>query len=508
MRVLEGHYTSVPGAFLTFLFLDFNTALSTAAKRLTFKVGSSSFRFPDGAFQDSDKTVLWTNVGPSWMINDTVSLSLVEPADTAPGKPTGLSASASGETQIDLSWTAPSDNGGEAISGYRVEVSSDGGTTWSDLAADTGSTTTTYAHTGLSAGTARHYRVSAINSVGTGAASDTASATTATLAGKPTGLSASRNGGTRIDLSWTAPSVTGSGAISGYRVEVSSDGGTNFSDLEDDTESTSTTYSHTGLSASTTRHYRVSAITSVGTGAASGTASATTAADATLPTITSVAVTGSEVTLAFSEALDTASRPPSSVFTLTAASGGVTRTTSGKTTRIQLYGTSAAVSLVASASKGEVLTLSYTAPASNPLQDTAGNDMASFSGMSAQNASANYPAPGALLRGHGALFNRRGPRGRGDGGHGDGDRRRRRYADLHAGERGRQRLVQHRERHGRHHGQERGAARPRGEGEPCHHRPGERRPGPRRQPRRDRRHPGGDGDQRGGAARGAERGWW
>ncbi|MCY4441423.1 MAG: SwmB domain-containing protein, partial [Deltaproteobacteria bacterium] len=242
----------------------------------------------------------------------------------------------------------------------------------------------------------RHYRVSAINSVGTGAASDTASATTDTLPGKPTGLSASRNGGTRIDLSWTAPSVTGDGAISGYRVEVSSDSGSTFSDLEDDTESTTTTYAHTGLSASTTRHYRVSAITSVGTGPASDTASATTASDATLPTITSAAVTGSEATLAFSEALDTASRPAASAFTLTAEKGGVTRTISGKTSRVQLYGTSAAVSFVAAADADEELTLSYTAPATNPLQDTAGNDMASFSSMSAENANTTTQRPASF----------------------------------------------------------------------------------------------------------------
>ena len=45
--------------------------------------------------------------------------------------------------------------------------------------ANTGSTGTSYPDTGLSAGTTRHYRVSAINSLGTGPASEPASATTA-----------------------------------------------------------------------------------------------------------------------------------------------------------------------------------------------------------------------------------------------------------------------------------------------------------------------------------------
>ena len=99
--------------------------------------------------------------------------------NTAPAPPTGLTANAKGETQVDLSWTAPTSNGGVAISGYKVEVSANGTTTWSDLAADTASTDTTYSHTGLAAGNTRHYRVSAINSVDSGSASGVAGATTA-----------------------------------------------------------------------------------------------------------------------------------------------------------------------------------------------------------------------------------------------------------------------------------------------------------------------------------------
>ena len=108
------------------------------------------------------------------------------PGNTAqpPGAPTGLTATANGQTQIDLSWNAPASNGGAAITGYRIEVSTDG-SSWSDLAASTGSTDTRYSHTGLTAGIARHYRVSAINSAGTGPASNVATATTDTTAQAP-----------------------------------------------------------------------------------------------------------------------------------------------------------------------------------------------------------------------------------------------------------------------------------------------------------------------------------
>ena len=95
-----------------------------------------------------------------------------------PFAPTGLTATASGTTAINLSWTAPPNNGGSVITGYKIEVSSNGGTSWIDHVVNTNSTSTTYDHTGLAPGTTRHYRVSAINSVGTGAASNVDNATT------------------------------------------------------------------------------------------------------------------------------------------------------------------------------------------------------------------------------------------------------------------------------------------------------------------------------------------
>ena len=97
-----------------------------------------------------------------------------------PGPPTGLTATAKGETRIDLSWSAPSDDGGSAVTGYRIEVSEDG-SGWSVLEADT--SRTSHTHRGLTGGSTRYYRVSAINSAGTGPHSNTANATTAAPCG-------------------------------------------------------------------------------------------------------------------------------------------------------------------------------------------------------------------------------------------------------------------------------------------------------------------------------------
>ena len=100
----------------------------------------------------------------------------------APGAPGGLTAAGNGQTRIDLSWSAPPSDGGTAITGYRIEVSEDR-STWTDLVANTGNAATSYSHTGLTAGTTRHYQVSAINSAGMGPASNIATGNTDTSSG-------------------------------------------------------------------------------------------------------------------------------------------------------------------------------------------------------------------------------------------------------------------------------------------------------------------------------------
>ena len=197
-------------------------------------------------------------------------------AALVPSTPRNLTAQADGTSRIDLSWQAPSADGGAAITGYRIEVSDDRGVTWQTLVPNTRNANTAYSHRNLQPASTRHYRVSAINRIGTGRASGVASATTdATVPDAPTGLAAAATAPTQIDLAWTAPAYDGGTEIAGYRIEVSETGG-DWTDLVRNTRSTATSYAHTGLLPGSMRFYRVSAINSAGTGEPSAVASAAT----------------------------------------------------------------------------------------------------------------------------------------------------------------------------------------------------------------------------------------
>ncbi len=159
------------------------TAAHRAALELHVDGSSDSFAFSEATDPAGSHTYQWPGTGLDWSSVPPVTLRLRDrdTAPTFPGKPTNLTATANDSTQIDLGWDAP-DPGTDPITGYRIEVWADAVTGWTDLVANTGNADTTYAHTGLSAGDTRHYRVSAINTNGTSVPSDERSATTLTNA--------------------------------------------------------------------------------------------------------------------------------------------------------------------------------------------------------------------------------------------------------------------------------------------------------------------------------------
>lgn len=227
----------------------------------------------------------------------TSSVSSTANATTAgvPDAPTSLNATP-GNTQMGLTWSAPSSNGGSALTDYLVEykLASDG--SWSTFADGT-STTASATVTGLTNGSSYDFRVSAVNELGTGTASGTATATPATTPGVPTSLSATR-GNTQVSLVWEAPVSAGGSAITDYVVEFKLSADASWTTFSDGT-STATAATVTSLTNGSSYDFRVSATNSAGTGSVSSTATATPATTPGTPSGLSATGRNTETDLAW-----------------------------------------------------------------------------------------------------------------------------------------------------------------------------------------------------------------
>ena len=204
----------------------------------------------------------------------TVQGSPPPPDTTAPSIPTNLSATAISSSQINLAWTASTDN--VATTGYKVFRAG--------VQIATVTTGTAYQNTGLTAGTAYAYTVSAYDAAGNNSAQSasvsvtTQAAADTTAPSIPTNLSATAISGSQINLAWTAS--TDNVATTGYKVSRAG--------IQIATVTTGTAYQNTGLTAGTAYAYTVSAYDAAGNNSAqSASVSATTQA-APPPTGTSI----------------------------------------------------------------------------------------------------------------------------------------------------------------------------------------------------------------------------
>lgn len=143
---------------------------------------------------------------------------------TAPGPIAGVRATGSAQ-RISLQWNAPLDDGGNRVSGYRIEVSTDGGASWGNLIENTRSRTTSRSFP-YSAGVPSTFRVSAINASGVGAFGPDAisnEASAFTVPSAPQQVTATGGRGT-IAVAWQVPGSDGGASIVGYRIRVSTNG--------------------------------------------------------------------------------------------------------------------------------------------------------------------------------------------------------------------------------------------------------------------------------------------
>ncbi|TRZ80000.1 MAG: hypothetical protein D4R90_02640 [Nitrosopumilales archaeon] len=211
---------------------------------------------------------------PSPEVLATPTSSSAPPKNIAPNPPQSLAASVYSSTQVNLSWSAPSSNGGPPITGYKMQYMLDTGN-FTNLVSNSGSSFTAYSHTGLQVGHTYTYRIFAINSIGTSNSSNTATATPVqitTVPGSPT-LSANPSSSASISLSWSPPSNDGGSAITGYKIEYSN-GTSQYNILVANTGNTQTSYLHKGLTTGKIYTYRVTAINVIGMGNPSNVVSA------------------------------------------------------------------------------------------------------------------------------------------------------------------------------------------------------------------------------------------
>jgi hypothetical protein len=189
-----------------------------------------------------------------------------------PGTPTGVTATA-GNSAATVTWSAPTDNGTAAVTGYRVTTYAGGAVVKTDTLVGQA---TTAAIGGLTNGTAYTFTVAAINAVGRSAESPASAPVTPvtpiTVPGAPTGVAATA-GNASATVTWTAPASTGGAPITGYRVTVRS-GGVVIKTVTVTTPAANVTV--TGLTNNTAYTFTVAAINVAGTGAESAASTAVT----------------------------------------------------------------------------------------------------------------------------------------------------------------------------------------------------------------------------------------
>ena len=205
--------------------------------------------------------------------------------NTAPSTPGSISVPSSimGGTNISISWAKSSDAESN-LAGYKVERSTNGGSSWSQIYQGTATSTTNNVAFGT---TSVMYRVKAYDTEGLESGWRTSSQVTVVNNNAPSAppsiaVPNDVKGGSTLVISWTAASDS-DGNLSGYILERSTDGGSSYTQVY---KGDALTYTDTITKGWSTVMYRVKAYDSYNAQSGYTTSTKRTVDNNTAPTIT------------------------------------------------------------------------------------------------------------------------------------------------------------------------------------------------------------------------------
>ena len=205
--------------------------------------------------------------------------------NTAPSTPGSISVPSSimGGTNISISWAKSSDAESN-LAGYKVERSTNGGSSWSQIYQGTATSTTNNVAFGT---TSVMYRVKAYDTAGLESGWRTSSQVTVVNNNAPSAppsiaVPNDVKGGSTLVISWTAASDS-DGNLSGYILERSTDGGSSYTQAY---KGNALTYTDTITKGWSTVMYRVKAYDSYNAQSGYTTSTKRTVDNNTAPTIT------------------------------------------------------------------------------------------------------------------------------------------------------------------------------------------------------------------------------
>lgn len=210
-------------------------------------------------------------------IGDSAYTDVVNGTTTAcppavPAAPSGVAATLTTTTQLNLAWTDNSVN----ETNFSILRSPNGASSWT-IVGTVNANVTTYANTGLTCNTTYYYAVRAYNANGNSPFSNIIQATTlacpAPAPAAPSNLTSPAARQTEATLNW----VDNSNNETGFKIERSPNGSTGWAEI-DTVAAGVTTYLNTGLTCNTRYSYRVRATNASGDSAYSNAVDALTAA--------------------------------------------------------------------------------------------------------------------------------------------------------------------------------------------------------------------------------------